>query len=231
MPHVACCEGAGSRIRERCGIALDGAGTLSINANVVFRSDAFPQLHDKGGGFYTLVGPEGRWASILPTTVANVALALHHGVDSERFDRDEAGRLIRRAMGRDFPFEIVNALVWTRREVVAERYRAGRVFLLGDAAHQLSPAGGFGLNTGIGDVTNLTWKLAATLHGWGGPALLESYDAERRPIGVRNVRAATARWNDNDGRGGAADRRCSMRAPTANGPAKCGATWARCSIA
>jgi hypothetical protein len=105
-------------------------------------------------------------------------------------------------MGRDFAFEIVSALVWSRREVVAARYRADRVFLLGDAAHELSPTGGFGLNTGIGDVTNLSWKLAAVIEGWGGPELLASYDTERRPIGGRSVRAATGRWKHNEALGG-----------------------------
>ncbi len=77
--------------------------------------------------------------------------------------------------------------VWTRRSVVADRYAHGRVFLAGDAVHQLSPTGALGMNTGIGDAVDLGWKLAATLSGWGGPGLLASYDAERRPIGLRNV--------------------------------------------
>ena len=81
--------------------------------------------------------------------------------------------------------------VWKRRSVVAERYSHGRVFLAGDAVHQLSPTGALGMNTGIGDAVDLGWKLAAVLEGWGGPNLLASYDSERRPIGVRNVGMAT----------------------------------------
>jgi len=198
--YVACCEGAGSRMRQQLGIALEGAGTLSHNANVVFRSPELMRLHDKGAGFYNFIGPEGRWASMLPIDGGTIwRLQLTRSVDHATFDHNEAARLIRRAVGCDFPFEILSALVWSRREVVAERYGDGRIFLVGDAAHQLSPAGGFGLNTGIGDATNLTWKLAATLRGWGGPLLLSSYDAERRPIGVKNVRAATLRWQENQG--------------------------------
>jgi hypothetical protein len=66
---------------------------------------------------------------------------------------------------------------------VAERYRRGRVFLAGDAAHHMPPTGGFGLNTGVQDVHNLAWKLAAVLHGWAGPSLLDAYEDERLPYG------------------------------------------------
>ena len=155
-------------------------------------------MHDKGPGFYTAIGPEGRWASILAIDGRALwRLHLTRPIDRDTFDEAEAARLIRRFAGRDFDFEIRSALVWTRREVVTERYQVGRIFLVGDAAHQLSPAGGFGLNTGIGDATNLSWKLAATLAGWGGAELLASYEPERRPIGLRNVRAATQRWAEN----------------------------------
>jgi 2-polyprenyl-6-methoxyphenol hydroxylase-like FAD-dependent oxidoreductase len=201
--YVACCAGAGSTFREALGIALDGAGTLSLNANIVFRSDEFLRMHDKGPGFYTAIGPEGRWASVLAIDGATLwRLQLTTPMKKTTLEPDEARALVRRFMGRDFAFEIVSALVWSRREVVAARYRADRVFLLGDAAHELSPTGGFGLNTGIGDVTNLSWKLAAVLAGWGGPELLASYDTERRPIGERSVRAATGRWKHNEALGG-----------------------------
>jgi len=81
--------------------------------------------------------------------------------------------------------------VWRRQSVVAASYGRDRVFLAGDAVHQVSPTGALGMNTGIGDAIDLGWKLAAVLHGWGGTRLLASYDAERRPIGRRNVRMAT----------------------------------------
>src|SRR5580700_9656660 len=80
---------------------------------------------------------------------------------------------------------------WERRERVAERYRDGRVFVCGDAAHQLSPTGGLGLHTGLADSLDLAWKLTATLAGWGGETLLDSYEIERRPIALDNVHAST----------------------------------------
>ncbi len=103
----------------------------------------------------------------------------------------DRGGLIRRAVGRTMDVEWLSISTWTRRSVVAERYGEGRVFLAGDAVHQLSPTGALGMNTGIGDAVDLGWKLAARVEGWGGRQLLASYDAERRPIGLRNVGMAT----------------------------------------
>ncbi len=104
---------------------------------------------------------------------------------------DEIEGAIRRAVGRHFNYEILSVLPWTRRELVAERLARGNVFLAGDAAHCMSPTGGFGMNTGIGDAVDLSWKLSAVLGGWGGERLAPSYDAERRPVGLRNVTEAS----------------------------------------
>ena len=84
-----------------------------------------------------------------------------------------------------------SVLPWVRRELVAETYRERRVFIAGDAAHAMSPTGGFGMNTGIGDAVDLSWKLAAVLQGWGGDGLLDSYTVERQPVGARNVAEAS----------------------------------------
>ena len=101
-------------------------------------------------------------------------------------------RSICRAIGHEFDdYKVHSIQRWLRRAVVANRYRDGRIFLVGDSAHQLTPTGGFGMNTGIGDAVDLSWKLQAMLDGWGGDGLLESYENERRPIGQRNVQEAT----------------------------------------
>jgi hypothetical protein len=110
--------------------------------------------------------------------------------------------LVRRAVGRPIEVEQVGLSIWTRRSAVAERYCKGRVLLAGDAVHQLSPTGALGMNTGIADAVDLGWKLAATLQGWGGPALLDSYDAERRPVGHRNVTMTTGFFRAQDSYGG-----------------------------
>ena len=96
---------------------------------------------------------------------------------------------LRRAMGRDFDYQILSVMRWVRRELIADRYGTDRVFIAGDAAHLMSPTGGFGMNTGIQDSVDLGWKLAARLRGWGGDELLRSY--ERRPVAVRNVTEAS----------------------------------------
>ena len=98
---------------------------------------------------------------------------------------------MRRAVGRPLDVEWAGLSIWNRRSAVAEHYGKGRVLLAGDAVHQLSPTGALGMNTGIGDAVDLGWKLAATIQGWGGPELLASYDAERRPVGLRNVAMTT----------------------------------------
>jgi len=90
-------------------------------------------------------------------------------------------------LGGKADYEIISGGPWTGGlALVADQYRAGRAFLIGDAAHLFTPIGAQGMNTGIGDTVNLCWKLAAVHQGWGGDALLDSYEIERRPIGFRN---------------------------------------------
>ena len=103
---------------------------------------------------------------------------------------DDIRHALTRAMGREFDYEILSVLRWVRRELVADRYGTQRVFIAGDAAHLMSPTGGFGMNTGIQDAVDLGWKLEAGLRGWGGRAA-RSYETERRPVAVRNVTEAT----------------------------------------
>ena len=107
-----------------------------------------------------------------------------------RVDEDEVRNWITQFIGEKIPIEVVSYFPWTAgAALVAERYRRGRVFLAGDAAHLFTPTGGFGCNTGIDDTSNLSWKLAAAVQGWGGDKLLDSYEAERKPIGHRNTAA------------------------------------------
>jgi len=113
---------------------------------------------------------------------------VHYQVPPQTDWRTVDGKAVVAGMiGADVPFEIISSGPWTGGlALVAERYQSGPVFLAGDAAHLFTPLGGLGMNTGIGDVMNLCWKLAAVHQGWAGPQLLASYEIERRPMGVRN---------------------------------------------
>jgi len=109
---------------------------------------------------------------------------LHLAVPAGRdFDDVDLKVAIPAALGAQVPMEILGIERWTSRRLVADRYRDGNVFLAGDAAHIWIPRGGFGMNAGIGDATQLAWLLSADYHGWAGPKLLDAYEAERRPIG------------------------------------------------
>jgi hypothetical protein len=107
---------------------------------------------------------------------------------------ERALEYLRTAIGADMPMEIVDVANWRAEATCAERLRAGRVFLAGDAAHVVPPNGGFGGNMGIQDALNLAWKLAAVVKGEAGPALLDSYEAERLPLCELNVEQAYTRY-------------------------------------
>jgi hypothetical protein len=111
-------------------------------------------------------------------------------VKQEQLDSFNAPEKLRSALGEGFPFELLAVRPWTGHCVVADTYQERRVFLAGDAAHLNWPAGGFGMNTGVGDAVDIGWKLQAVLQGWGGTRLLDSYTAERKPIAMINVNEA-----------------------------------------
>jgi hypothetical protein len=116
-------------------------------------------------------------------------------VSLDKFDADFC---VQKAIGPKAPYKILGVRDWVRREMIAKHFHYGRVFLAGDCAHQTSPTGGYGMNTGVGDAVNLGWKLEALLAGWGGAGLLASYEPERRPVAARNVREATALYAHRD---------------------------------
>ncbi|HTF13027.1 MAG TPA: FAD-dependent monooxygenase, partial [Asanoa sp.] len=117
--------------------------------------------------------PDHRWMVSLPETGETPDLAALLGV----------------------PVEVLASNPWTAEALTAERYADGPVFLVGDAAHRFPPAGATGLSAAIHDAHNLAWKLAAVFHGHAGPALLDSYRAEREPVGLRNADETGAAWS------------------------------------
>lgn len=194
--YVVACEGAGSPIRSAVGIEMEGTPVLAYSTNILFESSELLTLHDKGPGYYVAYGPEGRWATLNSMNGKDLwRLQVIGSPEADEQEKTDADECIRRFVGTDFSYQTTSVLYWVRRQMVANHYRMGSTFLAGDSAHQLTPSGGFGLNTGLGDATDLSWMLEAVLAGWGGPHLLDAYEAERRPIGTRNVNDAARRFN------------------------------------
>ena len=192
--YLVGCDGPGSLVRESLGIPLTGLGVVSNSINIFFRSPELERLHDKGWGrMYRIIDEDGCWAELIPIDgIALWRLTVFH----DPMNKVDAAEYLRKAVGAEFPFEIISVDSWERRDYVAKHYGEGRVFIAGDAAHQSSPTGGLGMATGIEDVFNLAWKLQAMLDGWGGPRLLPSYELERKPQAERNVQFSTRTYQE-----------------------------------
>ncbi|MCL2429266.1 MAG: FAD-dependent monooxygenase [Alphaproteobacteria bacterium] len=185
-------DGGSSTVRQLMGIAMSGQPVLTYTTNVIFRCSNFWDLHDKKKGYrFIFIGPEGTWGTIVAIDGYDRFRFSVVGDETKRtLSEDEVRALIVRAMGKGFDFEILSIVPWVRRELVADTYGRGRVFLAGDAVHLNSPTGAFGMNTGMQDAGDLGWKLAAVLQGWGGANLLATYETERRPVALRNIKEA-----------------------------------------
>jgi hypothetical protein len=196
--YLIACDGVGSSIRRVLGLTFDGNPALSFSVNILIRLQDFLASHDKGKAKrYLVIGPNGvcsNFTCINGQDLWRFTIVDHdQKLDSTKLDVHAA---IRRAFGReDVSFEVISAQPWRRSACTAGRFRAGRVFLAGDPVHSMSSTGGYGMNTGMGDAIDLSWKLDAVMRGWGGPHLLDSYEAERKPIALRNIAASTSNFN------------------------------------
>jgi 2-polyprenyl-6-methoxyphenol hydroxylase-like FAD-dependent oxidoreductase len=191
--YLAGCDGGGSVVRQQLGIRLPDEAVLTYTTNAIFRCDNFWDLVDiKPGYRFIFIGPEGTWCTIVAVNGRDQYRFSFVGDANKRaLTEPEIRDAIKKAVGRDFEFEVLSILPWIRREFVADSYGTERVFLVGDAAHLNSPTGAFGMNTGMQDAVDIGWKLWAVLSGWGGKRLLASYEPERRPVALRNVKEAT----------------------------------------
>ncbi|MFF3839065.1 FAD-dependent oxidoreductase [Streptomyces sp. NPDC001930] len=195
--YLVAADGPRSPVRERLGIGQNGQGDLFHNVSVTFVSRGLADVvGDRHFIVCYLTNPEADGA-LLPVDnrerwVFHAPWHPEHGETLEEFTDERCREHIRRAVGvPDLDVEITGRAPWHAAERIAERYADDRVFLVGDAAHEMPPTGAFGSNTGIQDAHNLAWKLSAVLGGWAGPGLLASYDAERRPVAeVTSARAA-----------------------------------------
>jgi len=182
------CDGGGSRVRDGAGLTLSGDARIMPRFMTHFHSNARALLQ--------------RWGVTWHYQSATGTLIAQNDRDiwtlQSRFpgghidDKVDPHALLTKWAGCEFEHDILVANPWSPHLLVADEYRRGHVLIAGDAAHQYIPTGGYGMNTGIGDAFDLGWKLAAVLHGFGGPGLLASYETERRPVGLRNRMASKA---------------------------------------
>jgi|SRR5579883_744514 2-polyprenyl-6-methoxyphenol hydroxylase-like FAD-dependent oxidoreductase len=187
--YLVGCDGPAGIVRERLGIELGGLGVVASSVNIYFRSAALADFHDKGWArFYRLVDESGCWSELIPIDGRELWRLTVFDNPASAEDPDA---LLRKMAGGDFAHETLSVSRWQRRDFVAKSYGQGRVLIAGDAAHECSPTGGIGMHTGLEEAVNLGWKLAAVIEGWGGPALIASYESERLPIARRNVELAT----------------------------------------
>jgi 2-polyprenyl-6-methoxyphenol hydroxylase-like FAD-dependent oxidoreductase len=192
--YMVGCDGAGSRVRAALDIAMEGNPKLNYSIAVLFRAPELLAHTDKGKAErYIFVGPEGTWGNITVVDGTEIWRLTILG-SAEKFDLDAFDPVawVRRGLGRDdVPFEIISVLPWRRAELVAAHFGTRRIFLAGDAVQIMSPTGGMGMNTGVAGAVDLAWKLAARVRGWGGPTLLDSYEVERKPVALRNLKFST----------------------------------------
>nr|WP_029002099.1 FAD-dependent monooxygenase [Azohydromonas australica] len=200
--YAAGCDGSRSRVRELAGLTQTRSDHDRLMVLLVFRSHELHTLLERfpGKSYYNVLQPEleGYWKFFgrvdLGTTWFFHA-PVPAGTTADNFD---FRAYLQEAVGAPFDIEFEHIGFWDLRFMLADSYRKGRVFIAGDAAHSHPPYGGYGVNSGLEDARNLGWKLAATLQGWGGERLLDSYDAERRPVFGSTIRDFIAKSIETD---------------------------------
>jgi 2-polyprenyl-6-methoxyphenol hydroxylase-like FAD-dependent oxidoreductase len=202
--YVIAADGSKSRVRDGLGISLKGHEPFSKSITIYFKADVKPLLGDRNLSVIYVFGPTlqgffrfslaGDAGFLVVNTVTADDGSKSRDVWADMSDERIAG-YVREALGApDLDVEIENVQQWNACADWAERYRDGRIFLAGDAAHNMPPTGGFGGNTGVADAHNLAWKLAAVLDGSADPALLDTYEVERLPVGEFTVEQAYTRY-------------------------------------
>ncbi len=182
--YLVGCDGGSSHVRRQLGIQLQGeANLLQLRQALYHCDDLFERIPIGKGRHYHVADA---YNSFLIVQDSTRHFTLHATVDSDEAMKTQFEQVV----AMPVQYEMLFCAPWRQNLLLADSYGQGRVFLAGDAVHLVIPTGGLGMNSGVGDATDLSWKLAASLQGWGGPNLLASYEAERRPIGARNVDAS-----------------------------------------
>jgi len=198
-------DGAHSKVREILDIPFEGRGVFSNSITIYFSADLWPQLGGKPlsviyvnnpvlGGFFRM-SKDCQSGFLAINTVGDPRTNPDVANAAADISEERLIELVRAGAGiPDLKVQIDGVSRWRATSDVAKTYRVGRVFLAGDSAHLMPPNGGFGGNTGIHDAHNLAWKLALVLKGTAAPALLDTYEQERRPVGKFTVEQAYARY-------------------------------------
>ncbi|MEW2608832.1 FAD-dependent oxidoreductase [Streptomyces sp. NPDC047880] len=187
--YLVACDGPRSTVREALKVPRQGRGVLSRHVSIAFGADLRPVLGDRRYSVVHVQNPQVTGILVHDDTLTGGTLIVGYrpedGESLEDFTDDRCAELVTAAVGAPgVGVTIRSRFPWDMAEQVAERFVHGRVLLAGDAAHVVPPTGGYGANTGIADAHNLAWKLALVVAGVAGPGLVETYDAERRPVAV-----------------------------------------------
>lgn len=193
--YVLACDGASSGIRRSLGIEMAGPPSLAKFVTTYFRAPLMRYLGEKPGPLRILAGKDV-WGSLIGYDMDSTwafMCALPDGVSATEYTDDVMREFILRVVGdRDVDVELMGTTTWNMSAQVATRFREGRVFLLGDAAHRFPPTGGLGLNTGLQDAHNIAWKLGLVDRGLATDAILDTYETERQPVAQRNCDQSVA---------------------------------------
>jgi 2-polyprenyl-6-methoxyphenol hydroxylase-like FAD-dependent oxidoreductase len=186
--YLVGCDGGTSPVRKELGIGLSGEGNTLALRQALYRCeelfDLLPIGNGPGKGRHYHVADDKATQLIMQDSTRH--WTLHSIVDSS----EEMNAAFERTVGVPVKYEMLSCEPWRQNLLLADRYGKDRVFLAGDAVHLVIPTGGLGMNSGVADAIDLSWKLAATLAGWGGPHLLKSYEIERRQVGDRTIGAS-----------------------------------------
>lgn len=173
------CDGGNSTVRAKLDVPVEGERNV-VNAYLVhFRSTDSKVLRQFGQAWHY----QTEWGGMIgQNDVDEWTLHVFFLPPDTDYSKLDPRKVVVEGFGQDFDFEVLVANPWSANYLITQQYSVGNVFMAGDACHQYMPTGGYGMNTGIAEVGNLTWKLAAAVHGWGGKTLLDSYHQERFPI-------------------------------------------------
>lgn len=187
--YAVAADGAGSTVRKLLGAEMVGRSDLATLVNCHFRADLDRFTADRPAALYWTTHPARNVFQKIDTDhrwLCQIGYDPREH-DPSDFTRERAADWIRTSIGADVGLDVIDVIPWVMSSTVAEHFRIGDVFLIGDAAHQLPPSGGFGMNTAVQDAHNLAWKLAFVLRGWAADDLLDTYHAERAPIAQYNA--------------------------------------------